>query len=132
MFERTATQLIAAAAACAAAVLVVFALGFALFALVEPFIGAAGGAASVAFIAALGIGGYALVTAQGAQRRARESEQVRLHLAQALPSRLGALAADRPMVGLAITIAAGALAARNPSLTRDLVALMTALDQRQS
>lgn len=128
MIDRALTAAIATAAAAAAAVLVVFAAGFALYALLEPLIGPAGAAAAVAFTAALGLGIFALITQQRARQREREAAlaraQMEAEMAEQLPFNLGAIARDRPLVMLALTAVSGIVAARNPALVRDLSALI--------
>lgn len=131
MFERTTLSLVALAAASAAAGLIVFALGFALYALVEPSLGAAGAAALVAAVAGLGLGAYALILALRSAQRAREAELARAELSRALPPHLAAIAAERPLVSLAITIGVGFMAARYPGLSRDLLSLLNALRGEQ-
>jgi membrane protein implicated in regulation of membrane protease activity len=131
MFQRATLSLVATAAACAAAALIVFALGFALFALVEPTFGAAGAAASVAGVAALGIAFFAYMMARNAQRQKAESEHVTAQLSQILPQHIGAFAAERPLVGLAATLAAGFIAARHPGLVRDLISALSSSQERR-
>lgn len=124
MFDRAVSRIVAIAAASAAAVMAVFAAGFSLYALIEPEVGAAGAAAIVALIAALIVALIALFASFRARRRERQAEEAGRDLAQALPMELlGDVVRERPLVTLAVTLVAGALAARNPGLVRDLVGL---------
>jgi protein-S-isoprenylcysteine O-methyltransferase Ste14 len=121
MFDRAMASVIATAAACAAAVMAVFACGFALYALVEPQLGPAGAAAVVALVAALAVAVFALVAAQRARARERESQVAQAQLMEELPLGLGDIARDRPLVTLGVTALGGILAARHPTLVRDLI-----------
>lgn len=124
MFDRAAAAMIAVVVACSAAALAVFAGGFALYALVEPTAGAAGAAGLVALAAALLVGGYAFIAAERAKSKAREAETAQAQLMDELPMGLGDFARDRPLAALAVTVLGGALAARHPRLTRDLLAIV--------
>jgi hypothetical protein len=121
MFDRAMTGLIAAAAACAAAAMAVFALGFALYALIVPEVGAAGAAAIVALAAALLVALYALFATLHARRREREAAVAQAELLDELPLGLADIARDRPLVTLGITALGGLMAARHPTLVRDLI-----------
>lgn len=130
MFQRATGSVIAVAAAGAAAVLVVFATGFAIYALIEPLIGAAGAAASVAAIAAAGVGVYALVAGQRVKAREREAEDARAALLEALPLGLGEIARERPIATLAASVLGGVVAARHPRVIRDVITILARLSER--
>ncbi|HTX47798.1 MAG TPA: hypothetical protein VME40_00285 [Caulobacteraceae bacterium] len=93
-----------------AAGVIVVALACALYALVEPSLGPAGGAAVVAGAAALLIGLLGLVMAMAARlprrRRGRESES--------MVDRLVEFIRDKPVTTVAAAVATGLLAVRNP------------------
>lgn len=115
-----------AALATAAGVFVV-ALSFALFAAVEPVLGAAGAAAMVALacLLILGVAGLTLLAiALFRPRRAPASE------AQALGDDLLALARKRPLLALFGAAAVGVAALRNPGLASGLVGLVLDLRRR--
>lgn len=125
MFDRAVTRVVAVAAASAAAVMAVFAAGFALYALVLPSAGAAGAAAIVALVATLLVALFAAFTAYRVHKQEREAEASRQGLMNALPiEMLGDVVRERPLVSLAATALVGMVAARNPGLVRDLVALV--------
>lgn len=124
MFDSAAAGLIATTTACAAAVLGVFAAGFALYALATPSWGPAGAAAAVAAAAALVVGALALIAHHRAKAKQREAEIAQAQLVETLPLGLGVLARDHPLVALGLTLAGGALAARHPRLSRDLIAII--------
>jgi hypothetical protein len=131
MFDRAMANVIATAAACAAAVMAVFALGFALYALVLPIVGAAGAAAIVALVAALGVALFALFVAMRRKREEREAAALQARVMDEMPLMgLGDLARDRPMVVLAVTALGGLLAARHPSLARDLIGIVARFSRR--
>jgi len=88
---------------------IVVALAFALYALVEPYVGRAGGAAVVAGAAALLIGLIGIMLAnlgKPPKRKAVEPET--------LVDRIVAFIRDRPVTAIAAAIAAGLMAVRNP------------------
>lgn len=124
MFDRAMASVIATAAACAAAVMAVFATGFALYAVIEPNLGPAWAAAIVALVATLCVVVFALVAAYRSRRRAREAAIAQAELLDELPIGLGDIARDRPLVTLGVTALAGLLAARHPTLVRDLIAIV--------
>ncbi len=124
MFDRAVSRIVAIAAASGAAVMAVFAAGFSLYALIVPRVGPAGASAIVALVAALVVAIIALFATFRARKRERDAEAEGRELAEALPVELlGEAVRDRPLVTLAVTLAAGLLAARNPGLVRDLVGL---------
>ena len=121
MFDRAMAAVVTTAAAAAAVVMIVFALGFALYALVEPNIGAAAAAAIVALSAALFVAVFALMTAYRKRQREREAAVAQAQLMDDLPLGLGDIVRDRPIATLAITALGGILAARHPTLMRDII-----------
>jgi hypothetical protein len=124
MFDRTVSRVVAIAAASGAAVMAVFAAGFSLYALLAPRAGPAGAAAIVALTATLIVALFALFATLRARKREREAQEDGAHLVNSLPAEFfGDVIRDRPLISLAVTLAVGALAARNPSLVRDLVAI---------
>jgi protein-S-isoprenylcysteine O-methyltransferase Ste14 len=130
MFDRAMAAVVATAAAAAAVVMAVFALGFALYALIEPNFGAAGAAAIVALAAALGVAVFAFINMLRSRQREREAAVAQAQLMDDLPLGLGDIARDRPRVTLAVTAAAGLLAARHPTLVRDLLAIVARFGRR--
>lgn len=124
MMERAVSAVIVTAAAAAAAVLVVFAAGFALYALVEPELGAAGAAGVVALVAGLCLVIFALVVQHRARKEAEAAALLAAQQAEQLPFGLGELTRDRPIAALAITVVSGIVAARNPTLVRDLLQIV--------
>lgn len=130
MFDRAIAGLIAAAAACAAAAMAVFALGFALYVLIAPSAGPAGAAAIVALAAALLVALYALFATLQARKRERETAVAQAELLDELPMGLGDVARDRPLLTLGITALGGLLAARHPTLVRDLIHIVARFSRR--
>lgn len=124
MLDRAFSRILAIASASAAAVMAVFALGFSLYALILPQLGAAAAAAVVALTAALCVAVFAIVMTLRARQREREAAIAQQAVADALPQfGLGDFARDRPIVTLAVTALGGLLASRHPALTRDLISL---------
>ncbi|MBL8545489.1 MAG: hypothetical protein JNL81_03450 [Hyphomonadaceae bacterium] len=121
MFDRAMAAVVATAAAAAAVVMIVFALGFALYALIEPNVGAAAAAAIVALSAALFVAVFALITAYRKRRHEREAAIAQAQLMDDLPMGLGEIVRERPLVTLAVTALGALLAARHPTLMRDLI-----------
>ncbi|MGD9967115.1 MAG: hypothetical protein AB7T59_11380 [Hyphomonadaceae bacterium] len=121
---------VATAAASAAVVMVVFALGFALYALIEPAVGAAAAAAFVALAAALTVTVFALIAAYRARKREREAAVAQAQLLDELPLGLGDIARERPLITLGVTALGGLLAARHPTLARDLIAIVARFGRR--
>lgn len=130
MFDRAMAAVVATAAAAAAVVMAVFALGFALYALIEPNIGAAGAAAIVALAAALVVAIFALIAALRKRKREQEAALAQAQLMDELPLGLGDIARERPILTLALTAVGGILAARHPTLTRDLIAIVARFGRR--
>ena len=130
MFDRAMSALVATSAACAAAVLAVFAAGFALYALIQPQLGAAGAAAIVALAASFLVALYALIATLRARQRERETALAQAELLDELPLGLGDIARERPLVTLAVTALGGLLAARHPTLVRDLIHIAARFGRR--
>lgn len=130
MFDRAMAAVVVTAAASAAVVMAVFALGFSLYALIEPTIGAAGAAAIVALVAALAVSVFALVNMLRARQRERETAVAQAQLMEELPANFGGLAREHPLLTLAVSAVAGVIAARNPGLLRDLVAIVARFGRR--
>lgn len=131
MFDRAMAVVIATAAACAAAVMAVFACGFAIYALVLPTAGPAGAAAIVALIATLAVAGFALVIVLRSRARERQAAVAQAELMDDLPMGLGDIARDRPLVTLGITALSGLLAARHPTLVRDVISIIARFSGRR-
>lgn len=131
MFDRAMATVIATSAACAAAVMAVFALGFALYALIVPTVGSAGAAAIVALVATLGVALFALFAAYRRRQKEREAAALQAQVMEEMPLMgLGDIARDRPIVTLAVTALGGLLAARHPTLARDLIAIVARFSRR--
>jgi hypothetical protein len=124
MFDRAFSRIVAVAAASAAAVMAVFASGFALYALIIPVVGAAGAAAIVALVAALAVALFALTATLRSRQREREAEFARQEVERAMPQGLGGFASEKPLLSLGLSAVAGLVAARYPTLVRDLMAIL--------
>ena len=112
IFGKTLTTLAAAAAIAAAAAGSVIAAAFALFAVLEPHLGAAGAAAIVAAVAAVIVGIAGLLAA-------RKAEVKPSHAAPdgfAFAERAIEMVKDRPILTIGAGLAAGIIALRNPAL----------------
>jgi len=101
--------------------LIVFALGFSLYAFLEPQVGAPAAAAFVALSAAVIVLAFALFLAWRKRRHEREAAVAQAQLMDDLPLGLGDIVRDRPIVTLAVTALGGLLAARHPTLVRDVI-----------
>ena len=121
MFDRAMAAVVATAAAVAAVVMIVFALGFALYALIVPEIGSAAAAAIVALVAALAVALFALAAALRKRKHEREAAIAQAQLMSDLPLGLSDIIRDRPLATLAVTALGGILAARHPTLMRDVI-----------
>jgi hypothetical protein len=120
LIVRHIVRIAAGAAAVAAAVAAsVVAAGFALYALLEPRIGAPGAAAIVALILALvaAIAGLILTRAPRPKRGAAEPEP-------GLAERVIEIARTKPILAAAGAIAAGVIAWRNPALVGVVMAAL--------
>ncbi len=112
MIRRLFLGLAAAAAFAAAAAVLVFALAFALFALVEPYVGRAGAAAILAGVTALSIGLSAVFIGSLAKPRPRpvsSSDTV-----GGIVERAIAFVREKPILAASAAIGAGFMAVRNP------------------
>lgn len=114
MMERTLMALAAAAAIAAAAAVGVFSAFFALYALVEPRLGAPGAAAVVAASAAI-------LVALAGFIAARKVEGDKRHMAASAPDAtlvdtILSLVRERPLLASGAAVAAGIYALRNPQL----------------
>lgn len=111
MILRAVLRTAAAAAAVAMAVAAsIVAAGFALYALLEPYLGRPGAAAIVALILALVAVIVALVLSRKPRHVAKPAAE------QTLTERAIELARSKPLVAAAAAIAAGVVAWRNPAL----------------
>lgn len=115
MMERTLMALAAAAAIAAAAAVGVFSAFFALYALVEPQLGAPGAAAVVSASAAV------LVALAGMIAARKVDSDKRRNTAQATPDAtlvdtILSLVRERPLLASGAAVAAGIYALRNPQL----------------
>lgn len=109
IFRRLLLALMAAAAFSAGAAVAVVALAFALYALIEPHLGRAGAAASVALaVAGLMALGGAIMAWAGRRRRARLAVPAGL-LEQAI-----AFVQQKPVIAASAAVGAGLMAIRNP------------------
>ncbi|MEZ5996533.1 MAG: hypothetical protein R3C25_12370 [Hyphomonadaceae bacterium] len=130
MFDRAMAAIVATAAASAAVVMAVFASGFAIYALIEPQVGAAGAAAIVALVATSAVSVVAVATVLRSRKREQEAAVAQAQLLDDLPLGLGDIARDRPLVTLGVTALASLLAARHPTLVRDLASILTRFGRR--
>lgn len=130
MFDRAMAAVVLTAATAAAAVMAVFALGFALYALIVADLGPAGAAAVVALVAALCVATFALIATLRSRKQEREAAVAQAQLLDELPMGLGDIARDRPLITLAVTALSGLLAARHPTLVRDLIHIVARFGRR--
>lgn len=121
MFDRAMAAVVTTAAAAAAVVMIVFALGFSFYAFLEPQVGASAAAAFVALSAAVIVLAFALYQAWRKRKHEREAAIAQAQLMDDLPLGLGDIVRDRPLVTLAVTALGGLLAARHPTLVRDVI-----------
>lgn len=112
-------------AASAASALTVFALGFALYALLAPPLGAAGAAAIVALAGALIVAVIALIMVLRIRADERRATEERARLANAPASGLAGFTREHPLATLAVSAIGGLLATRYPGLAQQLMALFT-------
>jgi hypothetical protein len=103
---------IAAAAMAASASVLIVALAFALYALVEPTLGRAGAAAVVAGASGLLIGLLALTIALMARAK---RPKPKLESASGVVERIFELVRDQPVMAIGAALGAGFLAMRNPT-----------------
>jgi len=112
MLRRLLLGLIAAAAMATSAAIFVVALAFTLYALVEPYWGRAGAAATVAGVAALLIG--LLGATIGLVARARRPKP-RLNAMGGVAERIFELVREKPLMAISAALGAGFMAIRNPT-----------------
>ncbi len=117
IFRRVLLAFIAASAFSAAAAVAVFALAFCLYAFVEPWLGRAGAAATVAGVTALGMAFFGLLMAL-ANRKPPPKPPT---LAGGLVERVVAFIRQRPVTSLSAAIGAGVMAVRNPKYLGELL-----------
>jgi hypothetical protein len=109
IFRRLLFLLAAATMLAVSAGVIVIALAYALFALVRPYVGPAGGAAIVAGAAALLIGLIGLTFALMARRPRRKASEP-----ESVTDRIVDFVKSKPITAVGGAIAAGILAIRNP------------------
>jgi hypothetical protein len=112
-------------AASASAGLTVFAVGFALYALLAPLLGAAGAAAIVALAAALIVAVIALTLLMRIRAEERRAAEGRARGAGETPSGFPGFARDHPLLSLGVTALGGLLAARHPGLAQQFMSFFT-------
>lgn len=125
MMRSALSHAIMLGAASAAAALTVFAAGFALYALVEPRLGPAGGAAIVALAAALIVALISIIMLLRIRADERRAAEERARRAAEAPAGLAGFAADHPILSLAASAVGGLLASRYPGLANQLMSLFT-------
>jgi hypothetical protein len=110
IFRRFLMALMAAAAFSASAAVAVFALAFALYAVAEPSLGRAGGAAVVALVTTsiMGLTGFGLVLAARGMRKKAAA------IPGALLEKVISFVQQKPFVAASTAAAAGFMAVRNP------------------
>lgn len=119
IFRRLLFLLAGAIALAVSAGVVVIALAFALYALVEPYIGRAGAAASVALAAAILIGLLGFILTRLGRRPARPHRKP--GEPETITDRVADFVRSRPVTAIAGAIAAGILAVRNPGYLGSLI-----------
>jgi hypothetical protein len=131
LFRRFALGLIGASMLAAAAAVLVFALAFALYAFVEPYLGRAGAAAVLAGVVfgILGMIGFALMLSGRPARPKKAAAAAATGLESAV---LGAFdyLKERPFVAIAIAVGAGFMAIRNPAYLGSVLRSMLEGDER--
>jgi len=130
MIDRAASTMITMAAIGASAAMGVFAVGFAVYAAAEPYVGPAWAAAIVAGLSGLVVGIYALVMTLKAREKERQQAVAQANLLDALPLGLGNVAREHPIAALLVSLVGGAVAARHPRLVGDLVHLFAKAKDR--
>lgn len=116
IFEKTLMTLAAAAAIAAAAAVGVFAAAFALYAVVQTYLGPAGAAAVVAAVAALIVAVAGLVAARKADQR-QAPRQGSAPDTFGFAEKVVEIVKDRPLLSIGAALAAGVFALKNPTLT---------------
>ena len=111
IFRRILLELVAATMFSAAAGVIVVALAFALYALMEPYLGKAGAAATVALATAILTGLAGMIMAMvGRNKRSRLASS----LSGGVLERVIAFVRQKPIVAASAAIGAGLMATRNP------------------
>jgi hypothetical protein len=118
IFRRLLFLLAGATALAVSAGIVVVALAFALYALVTPYVGRAGGGAIVALAAAVLIGVLGFVLARQGKPKPRAQKPGE---PETVTDRIADFVRSRPVTAIAGAIAAGILAVRNPGYLGSLV-----------
>ena len=111
IFRRVLLALMAAATFAAASAVIVVALAFALYAFVEPYLGRAGAAATVALVTAILIGFAGLIMALAGRRKRPKANPA---LPGGFLERALAVVREKPIVAASAAIGAGLMASRNP------------------
>ncbi|WP_421739768.1 hypothetical protein [Caulobacter sp.] len=109
--------LAAAAAIAAAAAVGVFAAAFALYAVVQTYLGPAGAAAVVAAVAALIVAVAGLVAARKADQRQAPRQGAAPQDSFGFAEKVVEIVKDRPLLSIGAALAAGVFALKNPTLT---------------
>ncbi|WP_425999546.1 hypothetical protein [Caulobacter sp. DWR1-3-2b1] len=117
IFEKTLMTLAAAAAIAAAAAVGVFAAAFALYAVVQTFLGDAGAAAVVAAVAALIVAIAGLLAARKVEHRHDAKRGPSTPDTLGLAEKVVAIVKDRPLLSIGASLAVGVFALKNPILT---------------
>ncbi len=121
MFDRALGTIATAALIGASVTLAVFAAGFAVFALAEPLLGAAGAAALVAALGAAIVAGAAALRMMRVENQAREMRNAQSELTALIGDQFKSVLEKHPLAAVGATALAGFLAARNPQVVRELV-----------
>lgn len=118
IFEKTLMTLAAAAAIAAAAAVGVFAAAFALYAVVQTYLGSAGAAAVVAAVAALIVAIAGLVAARKVDHRPSPRQGAAAPQDSfGFAEKVVEIVKDRPLLSIGAALAAGVFALKNPTLT---------------
>lgn len=125
MMRSALSHAIMLGAASAAAALTVFATGFALYALLEPLLGAPGAATIVALAGALIVAIIALVMLLQIRADERRAAEERARRASEAPSGLAGFAQDHPLLSMGVSALGGLLSSRYPGLAQQLMSLFT-------
>jgi ABC-type nickel/cobalt efflux system permease component RcnA len=112
-------------AASAAAALTVFALGLALYALLEPVLGSPGAAAIVALAAALIVAIIAIIMLVQIRADERRAAEERAQRAAEAPQGFAGFTQDHPILGLGLSALAGLVATRYPGIVDQIMSLIT-------
>jgi len=118
IFRRLLFLLAGATALAVSAGIVVVALAFALYALAEPYVGRAGAAGIVALAAALLIGVLGFVLAMSGRRPARKPKPGE---PDTITDRIFDFVRSKPVSSIAVAVAVGVLAVRNPGYLGSLI-----------